>query len=83
MSDIPADVAALADLGSRFLGLVVASQRLGHESYSMTAHYAHGSDAAGRLVTAVARGRSRAGEVALAEWLDDKGLETPSFIRPA
>lgn len=82
MSDLDPSTAALADLGARVLALVVSSQRLGHETHAMTAHYLHDQDVTGRLVIAVARGRARNSDAALVEWLDSKGLDIPDFIRP-
>ena len=82
MTDIDASTAALAHLGGRLVALVDASQRLGHKSYAMTAHYAHDvSDPAVALVLAVARGKSDEGDVALADWLAHNGLDlaTPEF----
>lgn len=67
--------AALADLGARLVALVNASRDLGHETYAMTAQYLHGLDSTGELVAAVARGRSRDGDLALEAWMDEHGLE--------
>ena len=70
----------LADLGSRFVALVVASQRLGHKTHAMTAHYAHAQDEAAALVAAVARGKSLESAGALRAWLDANGMDVPELI---
>ena len=70
----------LADLGSRFIALVLASQRLGHETHAMTAHYIHAQDEAAALVEAVARGRAVESALALRTWLDTNGMDAPMLI---
>lgn len=80
MSDEQRVQAALADLGSRVIALVISSQRLGHETHAMTAHYMHDQDITGQLVLAVARGRSRESDKALRLWLDANGLDSPLLL---